>query len=331
MQQHQPQHEGFWQRTLKAPGSVRVVRSPATAPHTLQQRAVHQPAATKPPTPPTPPTPAPTPTLPPATVPRSHSASGFRTKTPPLAAATTAAAAARSGVHSARASLEQTRAAKFSKTLSEPCVDLGELRKLCWKGIPRDIRPAAWKLLLGYLPAHADRREETLERKRREYHQSVPQFFRAERNEAEESTLHQILIDLPRTAPDIPLFAHPKIRAMMEHVLYIWAMLHPASSYVQGINDLITPIILVFLSEHTTVFGPNGLLLGNIDIDSVSDAALANVEADAFWCLSKLLDGIQDNYTNDQPGIVRALDKLHDLIRLIDRLFPPLAYIAYIH
>lgn len=63
---------------------------------------------------------------------------------------------------------------------------------------------------------------------------------------------------------------------------------------------------------------PDGRV-AEIDVDKIDDQTLRNVEADSFWCLTKLLDGIQDNYTNDQPGIVRALDRLRELIRLIDR------------
>jgi hypothetical protein len=36
----------------------------------------------------------------------------------------------------------------------------------------------------------------------------------------------------------------------VERVLYIWAIRHPASGYVQGINDLITPFFVVFLAEY---------------------------------------------------------------------------------
>lgn len=36
----------------------------------------------------------------------------------------------------------------------------------------------------------------------------------------------------------------------MERILYIWAIRHPASGYVQGINDLLTPLYVVFLSAH---------------------------------------------------------------------------------
>ena len=30
-------------------------------------------------------------------------------------------------------------------------------------------------------------------------------------------------------------------------------MRHPASGYVQGINDVVTPFIIVFLSEHVEI------------------------------------------------------------------------------
>ena len=45
------------------------------------------------------------------------------------------------------------------------------------------------------------------------------------------------------------------------------------------------------------------------------------VEADSFWCLTKLLDGIQDNYTFAQPGIQRSVAKMKELINRIDGMF----------
>ena len=41
------------------------------------------------------------------------------------------------------------------------------------------------------------------------------------------------------------------------------------------------------------------------------------MEADCFWCLGWLLDGIQDNYTFAQPGIQRQVAQLADLIERI--------------
>lgn len=34
----------------------------------------------------------------------------------------------------------------------KPQVDLDALRELSWSGIPQELRPTCWKLLLGYLP-----------------------------------------------------------------------------------------------------------------------------------------------------------------------------------
>lgn len=81
---------------------------------------------------------------------------------------------------------------------------------------------------------------------------------------------------------------------------------------MQGINDLATPFLVVFLSEY---------LEGSIDCWSITDLSLenmSNVEADCYWCLSKLLDGMQDHYTFAQPGIQRLVFRLKELVRRID-------------
>jgi len=41
---------------------------------------------------------------------------------------------------------------------------------------------------------------------------------------------------------------------------------------------------------------------------------MLDVEADCYWCLCKLIAGIQDQYTYAQPGIQRAVFKIHELI-----------------
>lgn len=94
--------------------------------------------------------------------------------------------------------------------------------------------------------------------------------------------------------------------------MYSWAMRHPASGYVQGINDLVTPIFEVFLSSYIDcdpqTFDPS--LLPHDVLDSI--------EADSFWCLSKLLDDVQDNYIHAQPGIHRQVANLRELTFRID-------------
>lgn len=201
---------------------------------------------------------------------------------------------------------------KFGKLLAGPNTDLDAIRKLSWSGIPVTVRPTTWQLLCGYLPANIDRRQATLDRKREEYHNFVKQYYPTRYEDTYHDTFRQIHIDIPRTNPLIPLFQQPLVQEIFERILYIWAIRHPASGYVQGINDLVTPFFVVFLSAY--VDGD----LENHDVSKLSKEVLDTIEADSFWCMSKLLDGIQDNYTFAQPGIQMKVNALRELIQRID-------------
>ena len=41
-------------------------------------------------------------------------------------------------------------------------------------------------------------------------------------------------------------------------------------------------------------------------------------EADTFWCLKKLIEDIQDNYTEMQPGVHKIINKMKALIEQKD-------------
>ncbi|XP_030939165.1 TBC1 domain family member 22B [Quercus lobata] len=210
---------------------------------------------------------------------------------------------------------DSARVMKFTKALSGTTVILEKLRELAWSGIPDYIRPDVWRLLLGYAPPNSDRKEGILRRKRLEYLDCVSQYYDipdTERSDDEINMLRQIAVDCPRTVPDVSFFQEPQVQKSLERILYTWAIRHPASGYVQGINDLATPFLVVFLSEY---------LEGGADNWSISDLSLENIsnlEADCYWCLSKLLDGMQDHYTFAQPGIQRLVFKLKELVRRID-------------
>ncbi|XP_043964767.1 TBC1 domain family member 22A isoform X2 [Gambusia affinis] len=206
---------------------------------------------------------------------------------------------------------EASRLDKFKQLLAGPNTDLEELRKLSWSGIPRQVRPIAWKLLSGYLPANAERRESVLQRKRQEYFGFIQQYYDSRNDEHHQDTYRQIHIDIPRMSPE-NLVLQPKVTEIFERILFIWAIRHPASGYVQGINDLVTPFFVVFVFEYIEEE------VENFDVSSLQEEALRNIEADSFWCMSKLLDGIQDNYTFAQPGIQRKVKALEELVSRID-------------
>uniref|UniRef100_A0A8C6WMB5 TBC1 domain family, member 22B n=1 Tax=Neogobius melanostomus TaxID=47308 RepID=A0A8C6WMB5_9GOBI len=207
---------------------------------------------------------------------------------------------------------EKSRLDKFRQLLSSPSADLDALRKHSWSGIPREVRPVTWRLLSGYLPANTERREQVLQRKREEYFGFIEQYYDSRTDEPHRDTYRQIHIDIPRTNPLIPLFQQPAVQEVFERILFIWAIRHPASGYVQGINDLVTPFFVVFLSEFVEDD------MENFDVAALPLETQRNIEADSFWCMSKLLDGIQDNYTFAQPGIQNKVKALEELIGRID-------------
>ncbi|KAL1413223.1 GTPase-activating protein [Vanrija albida] len=191
-------------------------------------------------------------------------------------------------------------------------IDIAAVRAIAWSGVPEEIRPIVWQLLLNYLPLASQPRLATLQRKRKEYSQLVEQYFGRGPASLDQQIWHQIEIDVPRTRPGAPLWSCPATQRALERILYVWAIRHPASGYVQGINDLATPFFEVFLSAYVSV-DPE-----SFDAGALPAPILAAIEADAFWCLTKLLDGIQDHYISQQPGIQRLVKRMGELVKRID-------------
>lgn len=111
------------------------------------------------------------------------------------------------------------------------------------------------------MPLHEPVREATLARKRAEYASLVELTFARGRDGLDQAIWHQIEIDVPRTRPGVPLWMHSTTQRCLERILYVWAIRHPASGYVQGINDLATPFFQVFLSAYVGLFTLSSLLV----------------------------------------------------------------------
>ncbi|SBT39962.1 TBC domain protein, putative [Plasmodium ovale wallikeri] len=193
------------------------------------------------------------------------------------------------------------RMKKLCAILNSPIIDINELRNILWGGIPDEmtfsVREKCWKLALGYLPLNREETEKVLKKKRDEYENLKKQYYKKNKmSEDELKILRQIKVDIPRTKSCYNIFCNRKIQELSEHVLFIYSVRHPACGYVQGINDMITPFLIVFLRPI--------ILKKEItseDIDNITDDKLKNVESDLYFCLSKLLEQIQDNYTFGQP------------------------------
>lgn len=198
-----------------------------------------------------------------------------------------------------------SRFAKFKRVMEADNIDLEELRKLSWVGVSESLRPAVWMLLLGYLPTNSKRRAESLETKRNLYTKDLEQVFG---KSLKQGIWHQINIDVPRTNPDIELYRHPTTQKMLERILYLWAIRNASSGYVQGINDLLTPFFQTFLSAY---------IIGDpetFDPSTLDERVLQAIEADSYWCLTKFMSGILNNYVEHQPGIHEQVAKLRTIM-----------------
>lgn len=198
------------------------------------------------------------------------------------------------------------------------------------------MRSPVWKVLLGYVPTNLARRNDTLRRKRREYQEAVNQHYHPYLDAKEQAvvtnpstynrigneedvTFRQISVDIPRTCPGQALFHIPEVQHALKRILYVWATRHPASGYVQGMNDLVTPFLFVFLSEYANVKDDLSLLkVTDFSVFENADEALSDAEADSYWCLTALLNDIQDYYTFSQPGIQRRVHFLRELVARVD-------------
>lgn len=221
-----------------------------------------------------------------------------------------------------------TKHAKIEALIqSSNSIEIEDLRKLSWPGLSHKARAKAWKILCGYLPGNSARQEEVMQRKQEEYQRYVDLYFPTKDQADHQDTYRQIHIDIPRMSPVVGLFQQRCVQEIFERILFIRAIRHPASSYVQGMNDLVTPFFLVFLRDGLQTLGllnpmedhGSNFVPADLDVESLPLELRQSVEADSFWCLSVVLDAIQDNYTFSQPGIQVKVKQLEDLTQRVDQ------------
>jgi hypothetical protein len=219
--------------------------------------------------------------------------------------------------------LNEKRENQIAQILQQPVVDLERIRDMAWAGIPNRYRAEVWRLFLDYEPVNKNLKQATLQHKRNDYFDCLERVYSEPQRHlwtnAQKGTVNQILRDLPRT--HVPLLRNKKVQDLFERVLFVWSVRHPASGYVQGMNDLLQPFFFAFLVPHCNMEDPMKISRQE-NIDDLSEETMKEIEADCFWCFSKLLDGLQDLYTKDQPGLYKMLENLQNVI---DRVNPKLS------
>ena len=126
---------------------------------------------------------------------------------------------------------------------------------------------------------------------------------------AEDRTLYNdILVDLPRTImPGFKRMCTDKgFHKMLGRVIFIWAKRAGSIGYFQGLVDLAYTFLLCFLAEHDSIDGDYAKLArcSSSDFDPIF---LRHIEADVFWCLTRLMDAM---------GVCSSIQHTHTVFSL---------------
>eukprot|EP00092_Neocalanus_flemingeri_P004735 GFUD01005100.1.p1 GENE.GFUD01005100.1~~GFUD01005100.1.p1 ORF type:complete len:747 (+),score=206.78 GFUD01005100.1:80-2320(+) len=175
------------------------------------------------------------------------------------------------------------------------------LEKIFKGGIDENIRSEVWKYLLGYFHWHHPTEVRETNRKAR-----VEEYFRMKlqwkstsedqqnRFAAFRERKTQIEKDIGRTDRSHPYYEGDSNHniALLQDILMTYVMYNFDLGYVQGMSDLLAPILFVMKNE-----------------------------VDAFWCFVGFMDRVASNFEFDQGGMKRQLDNLTEILKFVDPVF----------
>lgn len=244
----------------------------------------------------------------------------------------------------------EAQARAIVEELSAAETNVERLRQLCRGGVPPQLRGAAWRTLLGYLPARRRERSGTLAAKRRQYWRLTAAFFPSQATvsfgddsgrrarvhpsdgdaapltEQQVELLHQVVVDVKRTVPTglEELFSQDCVRASLTRVLYVYSVLHQRSGYWQGLNEVPCPFYAAFLSSALAC--SEEALATASEADVAAALASGALEADVYWCVCRLVQGLQQHgdYAVAKYGDVAHVPMLAQLRRLVALVDQPL-------
>uniref|UniRef100_A0A4W6C1H3 TBC1 domain family member 15 n=1 Tax=Lates calcarifer TaxID=8187 RepID=A0A4W6C1H3_LATCA len=181
-------------------------------------------------------------------------------------------------------------------------IQIPHLRQVIFKGgLCHAVRKEAWKFLLGYFPW-----DSTLEERKALQRNKTDEYFRmklqwksvSEEQERRNSRLrdYRSLIekDVNRTDRTNRFYEgidNPGL-VLLHDILMTYCMYDFDLGYVQGMSDLLSPILYVMENE-----------------------------VDAFWCFVSFMDQMHQNFEEQMQGMKTQLIQLSTLLRLLDLAF----------
>ncbi|XP_072281789.1 TBC1 domain family member 17 isoform X2 [Pyxicephalus adspersus] len=178
-------------------------------------------------------------------------------------------------------------------------IDVDSLKKRIFSGgLCSAFRKDAWKFLLGYYPwdSTAEERKSLVRRKTDEYFRMKLQWKSVSEDQERRNSLlrgYRSLIerDVSRTDRNNKFYEgndNPGL-GLLNDVLMTYCMFNFDLGYVQGMSDLLSPILYVTQNE-----------------------------VDAFWCFSGFMELVHHNFEESQESMKKQLAQLNLLLRVLD-------------
>jgi len=177
--------------------------------------------------------------------------------------------------------------------------NVDSLRKKIYNGgMEPSLRPEAWKYLLGYYPFNSTFEERELIKEQKKLEYSIYQSQWESITEEQESHFSKfralkenIMKDVVRTDRTWQIYEADDSPQLQEiyRILLTYAFFNFDIGYVQGMNDLVSVLLIVTQNE-----------------------------VDAFWCFKGLMDRIMDNFDKDQVGMHTQLTQLSEIVKFTD-------------
>lgn len=176
-------------------------------------------------------------------------------------------------------------------------------------GFKNGERPYAWRLLLNLQSLDRSSFLDATNEKNKKYllllnlTEEIKDFretknaMKLKLREDYRNDLHQIDIDLKRLKKQYRMFKEEDITFMYENILLLFVEEWPWVGYVQGMSDILVPILHVFCEEN-----------------------INTAESSAFFVFANLFKLLYYNYSERQPGIIEFLDKFSSLLKEKDEV-----------
>ncbi|XP_068097463.1 TBC1 domain family member 17 isoform X2 [Hyperolius riggenbachi] len=178
-------------------------------------------------------------------------------------------------------------------------IDVDGVKKRIFSGgLCSALRKDAWKFLLGYYPwdSTAEERKALIRRKTDEYFRMKLQWKSVSEDQERRNSLlrgYRSLIerDVSRTDRNNKFYEgndNPGL-SLLNDVLMTYCMFNFDLGYVQGMSDLLSPILYVTQNE-----------------------------VDAFWCFTGFMELVHHNFEESQESMKKQLAQLNLLLRVLD-------------